>query len=128
MELSTKDKKMLFGGRCKLFTICARRKAKKRINELIAEADQLLITYPPVEYDNFGIMIDADPIKAALLGWNSKVVAFFNEVFMENETDILMRYIHIVGSNRYGDYLTYRETLVNKRAYLVEFQQVLAAL
>ena len=60
MELSQKDKKLLFGGRCKLFTICARKKAKERVNELIAEADQLLVTYSAVDYNNFGVALNAD--------------------------------------------------------------------
>ena len=128
MELSPRDKKLLFGGRCWIFTIFPKRKALKKINELIAEADQLLGTYPAVNYNNFGVMIDARPIEAALLGWNVKVVKFFAEIFKDQLSDVQARYIHIVGNNPYGDYLTLRDTLDKKRAYLIEFQQMLTAL
>lgn len=128
MELSTKDKKLLFGGRCKLFTICARKKAKAKINELIAEADQLLVTYPAVDYNNFGVVVNTDALKDDLFAWSRRVNDFFNEVFKGKDSDVQMKFIYIVGRNSYGEYLILRDTLVNKRAYLVEFQEVLAAL
>lgn len=66
MELSPKDRKSLFGGKWKIFTIFARKRALKRVNELVEEADRLLATYPPVDYDNFGVAINADAQKVAI--------------------------------------------------------------
>lgn len=128
MELSQKDKKLLFGGRCKLFTICARKKAKERVNELIAEADQLLVTYSAVDYNNFGVALNADALKTDLFSWTKKVNDFFKEVFIGQESDIQMKFVYIIGRNPYGEYLILRDTLDKKKAFLIEFQEVLAAL
>ena len=128
MELSPRDKKSLFGGRCKLFTIYARKKAKERINELIAEADQLLVTYPAVDYNNFGVVVNADALQADLFSWMKKVTDFFKEIFKDQESDIQMTVIYIVGRRSYGEYRILRDTLDKKKAYLIEFQEVLVAL
>ncbi len=128
MELSPRDKKSLFGGRCKLFTIYARKKAKERINELIAEADQLLVTYQAVDYNNFGVVVNADALQADLFSWMKKVTDFFKEIFKDQESDIQMKFIYIVGRSSYGEYMILRDTLDKKKAYLIEFQEVLVAL
>lgn len=128
MELSPRDKKSLFGGRCKLFNIYARKKAKERINELIAEADQLLVTYPAVDYNNFGVVVNADALQADLFSWMKKVTDFFKEIFKDQESDIQMKFIYIVGRSSYGEYMILRDTLDKKKAYLIEFQEVIVAL
>ena len=128
MELSPRDKKSLFGGRCKLFNIYVRKKAKERINELIAEADQLLVTYPAVDYNNFGVVVNADALQADLFSWMKKVTDFFKEIFKDQESDIQMKFIYIVGRSSYGEYMILRDTLDKKKAYLIEFQEVIVAL
>ena len=128
MELSPKDRKSLFGGRWKIFTIFARKRALKRVNELVEEADQLLVTYPAVDYNNFGVVVNADALQADLFSWMKKVNDLFKEIFKDQESDIQMKFIYIVGRSSYGEYMILRDTLDKKKAYLIEFQEVLAAL
>ena len=57
-----------------------------------------------------------------------KLTDFFKEIFKDQESDIQMKFIYIVGRSSYGEYMILRDTLDKKKAYLIEFQEVIVAL
>lgn len=51
--MTENDKQALFAEKCIVGKYFAKRKALKQINKLLKEAEQILNTYPAIEFNNF---------------------------------------------------------------------------
>lgn len=81
--MTEKDKQTLFAGKCIVGKYFAKRKALKRINELLKEAELILNTHPAIEFNNFfeNELYNTNSIMLAEQTWSLKVNNVLAELF-----------------------------------------------
>lgn len=126
--MTEKDKQILFAGKCIIGKYFARRKALKRINELLKEAEQILNTHPAIEFNNFfeNELLKTSNIVSAEQVWSVKVNDVLTELF-GTQSDILQHFSHTLVKNELSKYAGIREQIVRKREVLSILKDKLVA-
>lgn len=127
--MTQNDKQALFAGKYIIGRYFARRKALKRINELLKEAEQTLNTHPAVEFNNFfeNELLKANSIMAAEQTWNRKVNNVLT-VFFGTQSDILQQFSCTLVKNELSEYAGIRSQLEARRDILNDFRKDLKEL
>ena len=127
--LSEKDKINLFGGKkciCKYFT---KRKALKDLDLLIAEADEILASYPPVQFGNeFETAQMYTNLLAKETQWSAKADNALWKIFGKQASEIGQKFELTIVYNPLHAYAGVRSTLEQKRSILKEFREDIRSL
>ena len=123
------DKQALFAEKCIVGKYFAKRKALKQINKLLKEAEQILNTYPAIEFHNFfeNELYYTNKIILAEQTWSLKVNNVFTEIFC-SQSDILQQFNCTLVKNELSKYAGTREQIVRKREVLSILKDKLVAL
>ena len=127
--MTQNDKQALFAGKCIIGRYFARRKALKRINELLKDAEQILNTHPAIEFNNFfeNELLKTNSIMAAEQTWNRKVNNVLT-VFWGTQSDILQQFSCTLVKNELSEYAGIRSQLEARRDILNDFRKDLKEL
>lgn len=122
--LSENDKINLFGGKnciCKYF---AKREALKDLDLLIAEADEILASYPPVQFGNeFETAQMYTNLLAKETQWSAKADNALWKIFGKQASEIGQKFELTIVYNPLHAYAGVRSTLEQKRHILIEFRE-----
>ena len=127
--MTQNDKHALFKGKCIIGKYLAKRKALKRINELLKDAEQILNTHPAIEFNTFfeNELLKANSIMAAEQTWNRKVNNVLT-VFLGTQSDILQQFSCTLVKNELSEYAGIRSQLEARRDILNDFRKDLKEL
>ena len=127
--MTQNDKQALFAGKCIVGKYFAKRKALKRINKLLKEAELILNTHPATEFNNFfeNELLKANSIMAAEQNWNRKVNNVLT-VFWGTQSDILQQFSCTLVKNELSEYAGIRSQLEARRDILNDFRKDLKEL
>lgn len=121
--LSEIDKIKLFGGKKCFCKYLAKRKAIKELSLLIAEANEILATYPTVQFGNeFETAQMYTTLLAQETQWSSKVTAVLWKIFGNQTSDAEQRFGCAIVHNSLHAYAGIRSTLEKKKGILDEFR------
>ena len=121
--LSEKDKINLFGGKKCFCKYLAKRKALKELDLLIAEVDEILATYPSVQFGNeFETAQMYTNLLAKETQWSSKAIAVLWKIFGNQTSDVEQRFGCAVVHNPLHAYAGIRSTIEKKKGILDEFR------
>lgn len=121
--MTEKDKQTLFAGKCIVGKYFAKRKALKRINELLKKAELILNTHPAIEFNNFfeNELLKTNSIILAEQTWSLKVNNVLTELFGA-QSDIWQQFSCILVKNELSKYAEIRSQLEAKRDILNNFR------
>lgn len=127
--MTEKDKQTLFAGKCIVGKYFAKRKALKRINELLKNAELILNTHPAIEFNNFfeNELLKTKSIISAEEAWSTKVNDVLTELFGA-QLDILQQFSCTLVENELSKYAGIRSQLEAKRDILNDFRKDLKEL
>ena len=127
--MTEKDKQTLFAGKCIVGKYFAKRKALKRINELLKNAELILNTHPAIEFNNFfeNALLKTKSIISAEEAWSAKVNDVLTELF-GTQSDILQQFSCTLVKNELSKYAGIRKQIVRKREVLSILKDELVAL
>lgn len=127
--MTQNDKQALFTGKCIIGKYFAKRKALKRINELLKDAEQILNTHPAIEFNNFfeNELLKANSIMTAEQTWNRKVNNVLT-VFFGTQSDILQQFSCTLVKNELSKYAGIRSQLEARHDILNDFRKDLKEL
>ena len=118
--MTEKDKKNLFGGKKSICTFFQKQKAIREINSLIKDADNILNTYPEVDFNN--VFITALQQSSRILFeeqlWAEAADNFLLKLFNNQQSDIRKSFNSILPPDAVSDYAKTRYKLSKKRELL----------
>lgn len=122
--MTEKDKQTLVAGKCIVGKYFAKRKALKRINELLKDAEQILNTHPAIEFNNFfeNELLKTNSIILAEQTWSLKVNNVLTELFGA-QSDIWQQFSCILVKNELSKYAGVRNQLEAKLSILNKFKK-----
>lgn len=117
--MTEKDKQTLFAGKCIVGKYFAKRKALKRINKLLKEAELILNTHPAIEFNNFfeNELYNTNSIMLAEQTWSLKVNNVLAELF-GIQSDISQHFSCILVRNELSKYAGIRSQIEAKHDIL----------
>lgn len=117
--MTEKDKQTLFAGKCIVGKYFAKRKALKRINKLLKEAELILNTHPAIEFNNFfeNELYNTNSIMLAEQTWSLKVSNVLAELF-GIQSDISQHFSCILVRNELSKYAGIRSQIEAKHDIL----------
>ena len=122
--LTENDKINLFGRKKCLCRYFAKRKALKKLNCLIEEADKILEKYPPVNFSNVfdTAYIQCEGLVLVMKTWCLAVDNMFFSVFGNFVSDVHQKFNNATLHNDLHVYAGIRNTLEERRRILIEFR------
>jgi hypothetical protein len=122
--MTAKDKQTLFAGKCIVDKYFAKRKALKRINELLKNAESILNTHPAIEFNNFfeNELLKTKSIISAEEAWSAKVNDVLTDLFGA-QSDILQQFSQTLVKNELSKYAGVRNQLEAKLSTLNKFKE-----
>lgn len=122
--MTQNDKQALFTGKCIIGKYFAKRKALKRINELLKDAEQILNTHPAIEFNNFfeNELLKTNSIISEEQAWSAKVNDVLTELFGA-QLDILQQFSQTLVRNELSKYAGVRNQLEAKLSILNKFKK-----
>lgn len=128
--MTDNDKKNLFGGKKFIAAFLAKRKALKRLNDLIEEANTVLGTYKEVNFANTyetAVFQTGDLIKKDNF-WSSAAEKALIDIFGGETSEVFWRFKKAEVNNNLHLYAKTRSTIEKRRDVIVEFRNELLEL
>ncbi len=122
--MTQNDKQALFAGKCIVGKYFAKRKALKRINELLKNAELILNTHPAIEFNNFfeNELLKTKSIISEEEAWSAKVNDVLTDLFGA-QSDILQQFNQTLVRNELSKYAGVRNQLEAKLSILNKFKK-----
>lgn len=128
--MTDNDKKNLFGGKKCIVAFFAKRKALKRLKELIEEANKILDHFKEVTFENAyetAIFQTGDLIKKENF-WRGAVEKALVDIFGGETSEVFWRFRNVEVNNNLHIYAKTRSTLEQRRDILIAFKNELKEL
>lgn len=121
------DKQLLLGGKSKFRAYLTKRKALKKLNSLIKEADKLLDIYKDVtiEESTETAFRQTNPLFLEETKWSNTVERTLIDLFGDQQSNIINKIRGVNEINESQLYTKTRKTLEKKRDILVDFRDEL---